>query len=165
MAQNNHTFIDILKIDIEGAEFEALEALIDAYSSATSSSWFTDKSRPGRAGGGLPFGQLQLEVHVRHYGPWTYFPKFLLWWEKLERAGLRPFWTEPNLVYINLVRGSRPDLAEVSLLVLSVILAFHAHVPYSIPLSTSVALMSSCLIVIWHTERRKMTFCYNLQVI
>jgi hypothetical protein len=113
MAQNNHTFIDILKIDIEGGEFEALEALIDAYPSASSSSWFSDKSQQGRAGGGLPFGQLQLEVHVRDNMAWTYFPKFLLWWEKLEKAGLRPFWTEPNLVYVNLVRGVRPDLAEV----------------------------------------------------
>jgi len=114
MAQNNHTFIDILKIDIEGAEFEALEALINAYPSASSSSWLSGKGKSGRAGGGLPFGQLQLEVHVRDYLPWTYFPKFLLWWEKLEEAGLRPFSTEPNLVYINLVRGVRPDLAEYS---------------------------------------------------
>lgn len=115
MAQNNHTFIDILKIDIEGAEFDALESLIDAYPSASSSSWFSDtKGKGGRAGNGLPFGQLQLEVHVRDNSPWTYFPRFLLWWEKLEKAGLRPFWTEPNLVYVNLVRGVRPDLAEVS---------------------------------------------------
>jgi len=113
MAQNNHTFIDILKIDIEGAEFDALEALIDAYPSASSSPGLSNKGTDGRSGGGLPFGQLQLEVHVRDM-PWTYFPRFLLWWEKLEKAGLRPFWTEPNLVYVNIVRGVRPDLAEYS---------------------------------------------------
>lgn len=113
MEQNNHTFIDILKVDIEGAEFEALEALIDAYPSSTSTPWFEGKSKGDRTGGGLPFGQLQLEVHVRDNMAWNYFPKFLLWWEKLEKAGLRPFWTEPNLVYVNLVRGVRPDLAEV----------------------------------------------------
>lgn len=112
--KNNHTFIDILKIDIEGAEFEAVEALIDAYPSASSSSLSSGNGKSGRAGGGLPFGQLQLEVHVRENMPWTYFPKFLLWWEKLEKAGLRPFWTEPNLVYVNLVRGARPDLVEYS---------------------------------------------------
>ena len=116
MAQNNHSFIDILKIDIEGAEFEIVEALIDVYPFASSTSWFSDKGRSGRAGGGLPFGQLQLEIHVRDNIPWTYFPRFLLWWEKLEKAGLRPFWTEPNLVYINLVRGVRPDVVEVSAL-------------------------------------------------
>jgi len=107
MAQNNHTFIDILKIDIEGAEFEALEALIDAYPSATSSSGSQTKVDPAEQGWTTvwpaPIGgtcqTLRLDL----------FPKFLLWWEKLERAGLRPFWTEPNLVYINLVRGSRPD--------------------------------------------------------
>jgi hypothetical protein len=107
MAQNKHTFIDILKIDIEGAEFETLEALIDAYPSASLNT--------SEGGGGLPFGQLQLEVHPRGE-KWAQFPNFLLWWEKLEKAGLRPFWTEPNLVYINLVMGVKPDLSEVSAL-------------------------------------------------
>jgi len=140
LAKNNHTFIDILKIDIEGAEFEAVEALIDAYPSASSSSLSSGNGKSGRAGGGLPFGQLQLEVHVRENMPWTYFPKFLLWWEKLEKAGLRPFWTEPNLVYINLVRGARPDLVEVSPLCFRTL--FYPDMPCSIPLSTSVVPMS-----------------------
>lgn len=43
MEKNGHTFIDVLKIDIEGGEFEALEDLVDAY-------------LPGP----LPFGQLQV---------------------------------------------------------------------------------------------------------
>ena len=98
MAQNNHTFIDILKIDIEGAEFATLDTLIDAY--------------PAERGAGLPFGQLQIEIHARD-SEYAKFPRFLEWWEKLERAGLRPFWTEPNLVYVNLVQGVRPTLAEV----------------------------------------------------
>lgn len=42
-----HTFIDILKIDIEGAEFDALTDLINHYSSLT-------PPQP------LPFGQLQV---------------------------------------------------------------------------------------------------------
>ena len=113
MKQNNHTFIDILKIDIEGSEFEVLDTLIDSYPSSTSSAWFEGKDKGDRAGGGLPFGQLQLELHVFDNMPWNHFSKFLQWWEKLEIAGLRPFWTEPNLVYVNLVRGVRPDLAEV----------------------------------------------------
>jgi len=29
-------------------------------------------------------------------------------------AGLRPFFSEPNLVYVNLVRGVRPELIEYS---------------------------------------------------
>jgi len=28
------------------------------------------------------------------------FAEFLSWWEQLEEAGLRPFWTEPNLVCV-----------------------------------------------------------------
>ncbi|KAF7979842.1 hypothetical protein HWV62_40585 [Athelia sp. TMB] len=99
MAANNHTFIDILKIDIEGAEFAALDALIDAY--------------PPARGAWLPFGQLQIEIHARD-SEYAQFPRFLEWWERLERAGLRPFWTEPNLVYVNLVQGVRPTLAEYS---------------------------------------------------
>jgi hypothetical protein len=96
MSQNGHSWIDILKIDIEGAEFDTLEALMSAYAHESS----------------LPFGQLQIEIHARD-SEYAKFPKFLEWWEKLEAAGLRPFWTEPNLVYVNLVRGVQPTLAEV----------------------------------------------------
>jgi len=95
MAQNGHTFIDILKIDIEGWEFDALSAIIKEYKSH---------------GQPLPFGQLQLEVHVWKKN----FTDFLSWWEMLEGAGLRPFWTEANLVYLNYNRGSSADLAEYS---------------------------------------------------
>jgi hypothetical protein len=110
MAQNGHTFIDILKIDVEGAEFDAFDALIGAYPSASSTPWFTDvDGTGGRAGTGLPFGQLQLEIHFRDDN----FLSFLQWWEKLEKAGLRPVWTEPNLVFVNW--GSRKaQLAEYS---------------------------------------------------
>jgi hypothetical protein len=96
MERNGHDFIDILKIDIEGNEFDSLSAFIDSFQ-----------------GEPLPFGQLQLEVHVYPGSDWNDFSKFLGWWEKLEAAGLRPFFSEPNLVYINLVRGARPELIEV----------------------------------------------------
>lgn len=91
-----HTFIDVLKIDIEGGEFDTLTAFVAAH-----------------AQGDLPIGQLQLEIHAQNdRGRFDYFVK---WWEALEAAGLRPFWMEPNLVYVNMWRGARPDLAEVSL--------------------------------------------------
>ncbi len=91
-----HTFIDILKIDIEGGEFDALTPFIAAH-----------------AEGILPVGQLQLEIHARDgHERFDYFVK---WWASLEEAGLRPFWTEPNMVYINIVRGALPELAEVCL--------------------------------------------------
>lgn len=96
MDLNGHTFIDILKIDIEGGEFDALATFLSA-----------------RAEGDvLPIGQLQLEIHAREgHENFVYFSR---WWTKLEAAGLRPFWTEPNLVYVNIVRGVRPELAEYS---------------------------------------------------
>jgi len=31
----------------------------------------------------------------------------------MEHLGLRPFWTEPNLVYVHLTGARRPDLTEV----------------------------------------------------
>ncbi|KAH9176380.1 hypothetical protein EDB89DRAFT_2091859 [Lactarius sanguifluus] len=95
----DHTFIDIFKIDIEGGEFDALTTFLSAHAAAAE-------------GDVLPVGQLQLEIHSR--GGHENFEYFARWWPSLEAAGLRPFWTEPNLVYINLVRGVRPELAEVS---------------------------------------------------
>jgi len=103
MKQNGHTHIDLLKIDIEGWEFDTLTTLIKPY---------VTSGRP------LPFGQLSIEIHI-----WNKtFAQFLSWWEMLEAAGLRPFWTEPNLVYQNYNRKTgTADLAEVCI---QVILAF-----------------------------------------
>lgn len=70
-----HTFIDVLKIDIEGSEFDTLTSMMKYYK---------ERGRP------LPFGQLQLEIHANQIS----FAQFLKWWEDLEEAGLRPFWTE-----------------------------------------------------------------------
>ncbi|KZS98537.1 hypothetical protein SISNIDRAFT_448803 [Sistotremastrum niveocremeum HHB9708] len=95
MKMNGHTFIDILKIDIEAWEFDTLTSLIQAYHS---------QNLP------LPFGQLQLEIHAWHKS----FPEYLQFWEGLEKMGLRPFWTEPNLVYQNYNRGEAAALAEYS---------------------------------------------------
>ncbi|KAI0301032.1 methyltransferase domain-containing protein [Multifurca ochricompacta] len=95
MNLNAHSFIDILKIDIEGGEFDALTSFLRAHENRD-----------------FPVGQLQLEIHARDGR--EHFESFSRWWASLEAAGLRPFWTEPNLVYINLVRGVRPELAEYS---------------------------------------------------
>ena len=57
----------------------------------------------------LPFGQLSMEIHLWDKS----FESFLGWWEVLEEAGLRPFWTEPNLVYQIYNKKGTPDLAEV----------------------------------------------------
>jgi len=97
MQMNGHKFIDVLKIDIEGSEFSTLTDLLKVY-----------------AGRPLPFGQLQIEIHAWTADWQDKFPDFLGWWEALEKAGLRAFWTEPNLVYLNINRGYAPDLAEYS---------------------------------------------------
>ena len=89
-----HTFIDILKIDIEGGEFDALAPFVARYSD-----------------GVLPVGQLQLEIHAN--AGHERFDAFHKWWVSLEAAGLRPFYSEPNLVYIDIVRGAPPELSEV----------------------------------------------------
>ncbi|KAG8706909.1 hypothetical protein FRC08_000798 [Ceratobasidium sp. 394] len=95
MHKLGHTFIDILKIDIEGAEFGTLKSLINYYKDV----------------GPLPFGQLQLEIHASKIS----FSDFLRWWEDLEEAGLRPFWTEPNLLFTNWMRNA-PAFTEYSFL-------------------------------------------------
>ena len=95
MHQNGHSFIDILKIDIEGYEFDTLKEIVMPY---------LETGEP------LPFGQLQIEVHI-----WNKkFSDFLSWWEMLEAAGLRPVMMAPNLVYVNYNRNNGAELAEVS---------------------------------------------------
>lgn len=96
MRLNGHSFIDILKVDIEGSEFDVLGGIAQHYLS---------RGLP------LPFGQLQVEIHA--WDSTQSFADFLAWWELLERAGLRAFRTEPNLVYVNLM-GAKPNLAEYS---------------------------------------------------
>ncbi|KAF7302817.1 Methyltranfer-dom domain-containing protein [Mycena kentingensis (nom. inval.)] len=95
MKELDHDFIDILKIDIEGAEFPTLKALIQSF-----------KGEP------LPFGQLSVEIHVIE-GHLHIIDGFDRWWRMLEDAGLRPFWTELNMVYQNVFRVG-PLLAEWS---------------------------------------------------
>ncbi|EGN91733.1 hypothetical protein SERLA73DRAFT_192086 [Serpula lacrymans var. lacrymans S7.3] len=97
MEANKHTQIDVLKIDVEGWEFEVLTQILAPYIAS---------------GEPLPFGQLHLEIHT-----WEKkFADVLTWWEMLERAGLRPFSTEPNLVYQNYNKDRDTDLAEYSFL-------------------------------------------------
>ncbi|KAJ7868906.1 methyltransferase domain-containing protein [Mycena leptocephala] len=88
MRELGHDFIDIWKIDIEGSEFSALTAVIESF-----------KGKP------LPFGQMQIEIHL-NFAP-THINRvgtFDKWWTMLEDAGLRPFWTELNLLDVNVIR-------------------------------------------------------------
>jgi len=95
MSLNGHAFIDILKIDTEGAEFDALTSFVNAH-----------------AHGLLPIGQLQLEIHAHaEHGRSAYFIK---WWESLEAAGLRPFSFEPNLLHVTGRECAKPEVVEYS---------------------------------------------------
>ncbi|TAQ86166.1 hypothetical protein B7494_g5521 [Chlorociboria aeruginascens] len=88
MEQNGHTYIDILKIDIEGSEYDALDS-------------FMDSCEPS---GVLPIGQVQIELHLvddEHVD----FERFTNWWERLEGFGMRPTWLEVNLVAVTMGVG------------------------------------------------------------
>ena len=118
-------YSDILKMDIEFAEFESMDGLSEAF--------------PMAQGYDLPIGQLMIEIHLfngttaEKYLAWydeiflllaqCDFEKWLkshcvLRWERLEARGLRPTWTEPNLlaVTMNIAGDKNPLLAEYTLL-------------------------------------------------
>ena len=89
---------DILKIDIEYAEYNALTSL-----NAHTQSQQTE----------FPIGQMLIELHLFKREPITY-SIFLDWWESLEYRGMRPTWTEPNLLGVTIgLEDMMPRLAEV----------------------------------------------------
>jgi len=101
MRLNGHTHIDILKIDLEGWEFDALTAFL-----IPSSNFTAENPRVP------PVSQMLIELHL-----WNReFSDFLNWWRTLERAGLRAVAREPNLVYQNYNRMQGAELAEYTLL-------------------------------------------------
>ncbi|KZM24973.1 uncharacterized protein EKO05_0009466 [Ascochyta rabiei] len=94
MKENNHTYIDILKIDIEGSEYDALDTFMDAFDGVQSAS--------GKSV--LPIGQVMIELHLGN-GDITDkvdFERFRKWWERLEKMGMRPAWIEINLFAVTL---------------------------------------------------------------
>jgi hypothetical protein len=94
--KNGHTPVDILKMDIEGYEFEALASLLKAFEDAD-----------------VPTSQMLIVVHLDP-GRMS-VDDFLKWWEALEAVGYRAAWTEPNLLTVSLPLGDgMPRYAEVS---------------------------------------------------
>ncbi|KAH8667532.1 methyltransferase domain-containing protein [Tricladium varicosporioides] len=90
MKQNKHTYIDILKIDIEGSEYTALDTFMD---------WCENEN-----GGVMPVGQVMIELHLVDDKN-VNFDVFTKWWERLEKLGLRPTWLEINLLAVTLGKG------------------------------------------------------------
>ena len=94
MVENKHQWIDILKIDIEGYEYEVLSTVLADL--ALLSPHTQDKDRI------LPFSQLQIEIHLSSpnmdaHEPAS-FSRFLDWFQRLEGWGLRPFFSELNMI-------------------------------------------------------------------
>ncbi|OLN92798.1 hypothetical protein CCHL11_06696 [Colletotrichum chlorophyti] len=100
MKKNGHDYIDILKMDIEFAEFEAMDGFGEDF--------------PLSLGEELPIGQLMIEIHF--FNGMT-VDRFLDWWERLESRGLRPAWTEPNLLAVTINLANKdPILAEYTMI-------------------------------------------------
>jgi hypothetical protein len=100
MKENNHTYIDILKIDIEGSEYDALDTMMNAF----------DNMKTASGKSVLPIGQVMIELHLgdgidmgsTSGGGNVDFGRFRAWWERLERMGMRPVWMEINLFAVTL---------------------------------------------------------------
>lgn len=92
MKANGHTFIDLMKIDIEGAEFDALSSLIESVR--------VEQGRYGNAS--LPVGQILVEIHFMKEPDGFSIPQdlssWLKWWASLEAMGMRPVNNEDNWI-------------------------------------------------------------------
>ena len=93
-----HSHIDFLRLDVEGWEWETFRGIIRDFTMERVSPVTTNSSSTGwsvrEREGVLPFGQLQIELHV-----WNQrFQDFLEWWELLEASGLRPFHHEVRVL-------------------------------------------------------------------
>jgi hypothetical protein len=111
MKENGHTYIDILKIDIEGSEYDALDTFMDAF----------EKQRSASGKDVIPIGQVMIELHLgdginlqsTNGGGHVDFGRFRTWWERLERMGMRPTWMEINLFAVTLgSQKSNPRCTE-----------------------------------------------------
>jgi len=82
MEHNGHDFIDILKVDIEGAEFASLAAFFDFYESQPRPSSASESPMDFTSSGAkydfvgkpLPIGQLQIELHPREDDESAFIP-------------------------------------------------------------------------------------------
>ena len=111
MKENGHKYIDILKIDVEGSEYDALDTLMDTFES----------TRTASGKGIIPIGQVMIELHLGDgindrnvdAGGSVDFGRFRKWWERLEKMGMRPVWMEINLFAVTLGKNkSNPRCTE-----------------------------------------------------
>jgi len=111
MKENGHEYIDILKVDVEGSEYDALDTVMDAF----------ERTRSASGKGVLPVGQVMIELHLgdgvnlngTSGGAQVDFHRFRTWWERLEKMGMRPAWMEINLFAVTLGKAkSNPRCTE-----------------------------------------------------
>ncbi|KAF8198675.1 methyltransferase domain-containing protein [Mycena galopus ATCC 62051] len=88
MQEFGHNWIDILKMDLMGSEFATLLSII------------ADNGEEP-----LPFGQLILTVNTGQSDDITSVANFKDWFNRLECAGLRPFYFEVDMMDVNNRRG------------------------------------------------------------
>lgn len=102
MERNGHDHIDILKMDIEGFEFESMKSVVEAF------------FRPTNDNSELPIAQYLVEIHLDP-GRINTADEFMAWWSMLEGAGFRPVWTEPNVLVSTIpLHDAKPRYSEVS---------------------------------------------------
>ncbi|KAJ7925759.1 hypothetical protein B0H13DRAFT_1705787 [Mycena leptocephala] len=93
MREFGHDWIDILKVELQGSEFDTLLAILA-----------DNKDAP------LPFGQLIIKLHVGLSERMQTVEHFSTWFTKLECAGLRPYYFELNMLDVN-NRRAEPSIA------------------------------------------------------
>lgn len=110
MEMNGHTYIDIMKMDIEGAEFDAMTSWINHVKAQAE-----ERGEPPV----LPVGQLLVEIHLQPPGSNGMFcPKTVVewvdWFETLEELGLRPVNNEDNWIGDNVY--GKPRFMEYTMI-------------------------------------------------
>lgn len=109
MRANGHTYIDIVKMDIEGAEFDALSSLVEHTKEA---------ARNGNEEALLPIGQLLVEIHFMPPPKGFSIPQdlttWLQWWTSLEETGMRAVSNEAN--WIGNARFGKPRFMEYTMI-------------------------------------------------
>lgn len=100
MSELNHDWIDVFKVDVEHAEYEAMDDIIDDFPN------------------GLPFPHVNIEVHLHLVSEISeevkQFDDLLKWWLRLEKAGLRAYMNEMN--YLGGIAKSKVTAVEYAFL-------------------------------------------------
>ncbi|KAK2594348.1 hypothetical protein QQS21_007949 [Conoideocrella luteorostrata] len=105
MKENGHSYVDLVKMDIEGAEYDAMTSLISSLL----------EHNTGGNNHTLPFGQILMEIHLssgeHDFSVPNDISSWINWWESMEKLGLRPVNNEDN--WVGDVVYGKPRFMEV----------------------------------------------------